>query len=123
MPQKLAQLAGSIYAYGSERFGVKEKKATERTFSNLSRRQKEIYDIRAKIRTVSKHWKQARKKGDVIEMGGLDEIREQLRRLKSLRKVECSKRKRKEGERKRKRKRFFSEPIPVHMIYSRRAGM
>ena len=76
--QKLAQLAGSIYAYGSERFGVKEKKATEKTVSNLSRRQKEIHDIRARIRTVSKQWKQARKKGDVIEMDGLDEIREEM---------------------------------------------
>ncbi len=57
--------------------------------------------MRKQLRALTKQWKTARSNGDVLEMAGLDEVREMLRkRLKSLRKAERSKRKGKEQEKK-----------------------
>ena len=107
--QKLRYLANTVYSYGSEKFGIKEKQPTPAS-SNLSRRQKEIHDARRQLRALTKQWKIANRNGDLIEMAGIDEVRDSLRkRLKSLRKAERSKRKRKERE--RKRARFFNSPF------------
>ncbi len=107
--QKLRCLAYTVYSYGSEKFGINEKQHNSAS-SNLSRRQKEIHHVRKQLRSLTKQWRTANRNGDLLEMAGIDEVRDSLRkRLKSLRKAERLKRKRKERE--RKRAQFFNNPF------------
>ena len=107
--KKLQHLADTIYHYGVEKFGTKDR-GSKPAGSNLSRRQLEIHNIRKEIRSLTKQWKAARLNGNLLECEGLDKLRDDHRnRLKSLRKAERAKRKRKERE--RKRTKFFKNPF------------
>ena len=86
----------TIYQYGSEKFGVIEKKVQPQEARGQSRHEKEIKGIRTELRALTKRWKVANKNGDQLEIMGIDELRDQGRqRLKKLRKVENLKRRRK----------------------------
>ncbi len=103
--QKLQKMSHIIYSYGIERFGCKEVKEKPEK-PGLSRRQLAIHNIRTQLREISKQWRVANNNRDVVQMEGLDEIREELRtKLKSLRKAERIKTR---ERRRRKKGRNFS---------------
>ena len=100
----------TIYQYGSEKFGVIEKKMQPQEARGQSRCQKETKGIKKELRALTKRWKVANKNGDQLEIMGIDELRDQCRqRLKKLRKVEHLKRRRKLKE--RQGKQFFDDPF------------
>ena len=108
--QKLHWMMTTIYQYGSEKFGVIEKKVQPQEARGQSRHQKEIKGIKKELRALTKRWKAANKSGNQLEIMGIDELRDQHRqRLKKLRKAECLKRRRKLKE--RQRKQFFDDPF------------
>ena len=108
--QKLHWMMITIYQYGSEKFGVIEKKVQPQEARGQSRHQKKIKGIRKELRALTKRWKEANKNGDKLEIMGIDELTDQHRqRLKKLRKAECLKRRRKLKE--RQRKQFFNDPF------------
>ena len=107
--QKLRWLMTTIYQYGSEKFGVTEKKVQPREARGQSRHQKEIKGIRKELRALTKRWKAVNKNGDKLEIMGINELRDQCRqRLKKLRKAEHLKRRK---LRERQRMQFFDDPF------------
>ena len=81
--QKLHWMMTTIYQYGSEKFGVIEKKVQPQEARGQSRHQKEIKGIRKELRALTKRWKAANKNGDKLDIMGIDELRDQHRqRLK-----------------------------------------
>ena len=85
--QRLHWMMTTIYQYGSEKFGVIEKKVQPQEARGQNRHQKEIKGIRKELRALTKRWKVANKNGDQLEIMGIDELRDHCRqRLKKLRK-------------------------------------
>ena len=106
--QKLNWMMTTIYQYGSEKYGVIEKKVQSQEARGQSRHQKGIKGIRKELRALTKRWKVVNKNGDQLEIMGINELRDQHRqRLKKLRKVEHLKKRRKLKE--RQRKQFFDD--------------
>ena len=93
--RKVRAMATIIYSMGSDRFGVLPGQGRQKSSpqGRSNRREKEISNIRAELKRLTKAYKAATEE----EKPALAELRDVLReRLKSLRRAENNRRKRKE---------------------------
>lgn len=103
--KKIKTMVSLVYQACYDTFGAKEGKKP-RPPVGPSRRQRQIKELRGKLQTLKKRWREA--SGD--EREALDEISTETRkRLIQLRRAETAREKQK--EKRRKRKAFFNNPF------------
>ncbi|MDG2555567.1 hypothetical protein P7M41_26620, partial [Vibrio parahaemolyticus] len=116
--EKLDKMGDIIYSYGAERFGVHERKRSERVQSGKSRRQREIEKLVKERRQLRKQWKKATEE----ERERTNILQEELRsRLAVLRRAERLRKKRRKKE--HARTGFFRDPFMfVKGLFSQEKG-
>ncbi|XP_077060725.1 cadherin-like protein 26 [Siphateles boraxobius] len=96
-----------IYEYGVESFGVQEAKGGRKVPTPpVSRRQQELKRLVQERRQLKKQWK----KGSVVEKGGIEALKADIKtRLSSLRRAENLRKRRRKKE--QTRTRFYKDPF------------
>ncbi|XP_049449241.1 uncharacterized protein LOC125899203 [Epinephelus fuscoguttatus] len=116
--ERLEKMGDIMYSYGVERFGVHERKRSERVQSGKSRRQREIEKLVKERRQLRKQWKKATEE----EREGIKVLQEELRsRLAVLRRAEHLRKKRRKKE--YARTGYFRDPFKfVKGLFSQEKG-
>ncbi|XP_054628013.1 uncharacterized protein LOC129179159 [Dunckerocampus dactyliophorus] len=103
--RRLQTITTIIVTYGTERFGVEERKSTRPNYT-MNRRAEKIHQLRQELRSLARQYKAASEE----EKPPLAELRNIIRRkLTTLRRAEWHRRRRR--ERARKRTAFIADPF------------